>query len=90
MIAIADALLTCKKSKVKKTLVLCPVNTVNNWKKEFYKWISSNECDYGVSTHAFKFSISWTQTNTAFLTFPPFPGIPADRDQCRWQNQKVT
>ncbi len=49
MIAFADALLNCEDSGVKKVLVLCPVNTVNNWKVEFFKWISFRDCDYNVS-----------------------------------------
>lgn len=49
MIAFADALLSCKESGLKKVLVLCPVNTLNNWKSEFFKWISPTDCDYDVS-----------------------------------------
>lgn len=48
VIAFADALLTCKKSGIKKVLVLCPVNTINNWKIEFFKWIPFAH-DYRVS-----------------------------------------
>lgn len=49
MIAFADALMMCEESGVKKVLVLCPVNTVNNWKLEFFKWIPFKHCDYNVS-----------------------------------------
>ena len=50
MIAFADALLNCEDSGVKKVLVLCPVNTVNNWRAEFYKWIPFMHCDYNVGS----------------------------------------
>ena len=49
VIAFADALLNCEESGIKKVLVLCPVNTVNNWKIEFLKWIPILDCEYGVS-----------------------------------------
>lgn len=49
VIAFFDALLRCEESGVKRVLVLCPVNTVNNWKIEFYKWIPFMQCDYMVS-----------------------------------------
>ena len=49
VIAFADALMNCEESGIKKVLVLCPVNTVNNWKLEFFKWIPFVHCEYNVS-----------------------------------------
>jgi hypothetical protein len=49
VIAFFDALMRCKESGVSRVLVLCPVNTVNNWRMEFCKWIPYLHCDYGVS-----------------------------------------
>ena len=49
VIAFADALLNCEESGMKRVLVLCPVNTVHNWKVEFFKWIPFLSCEYKVS-----------------------------------------
>ena len=48
-IAFVDALLNTEESGVKRVLVLCPVNTINNWKEEFFKWIPRTQCNYTVS-----------------------------------------
>ena len=49
VIAFIDALLNHDKSGIRKVLILCPVNTVQNWKIEFFKWLSIMEIDYNVS-----------------------------------------
>ncbi|KAL1487977.1 hypothetical protein ABEB36_015357 [Hypothenemus hampei] len=44
VIALIHTLLTNQeKTKVEKVMVVCPVNTVLNWKNEFRKWMPNND-----------------------------------------------
>ena len=48
LIAFVDALLNCEKQPVKRVLILCPVNTIYNWRTEFFKWIAFKDMEYNV------------------------------------------
>ena len=59
MIAVVDTLLVnTKLSGVEKVLVVCPVNTLLNWKDEYEKWISWSERDYHVSKTKVQYTFS--------------------------------
>ena len=50
MIAVVDSLLVnVHLSGVERVLVVCPVNTLLNWRDEYEKWIPWNDRDYHVS-----------------------------------------
>lgn len=46
VIAFLDALLCVEESGIRRVIILAPVNTLHNWRNEFEKWISYDQCDY--------------------------------------------
>ena len=70
MIAVVDTLLVnTKLSGVEKVLVVCPVNTLLNWKDEYEKWISWSERDYHVSKTKVQFTFSCRCLSLLIFTF---------------------